>query len=677
MYTAKTTELEVSSMTVETTGHIGCLVSNLALGKDGKFYQQKQETFLRNNGIEWTSNRSKAIWNVALLLRNGDREGAIQLYRKHSIAYHKSSCYPKGIEGKVVKRFCEAQRPAVLKRTAAVLRFYTGLRLDVPSQAQKDKALKSITEPYKGTVDIEVIVKWTTLALRERIRSNGIKMRDFSTHPITTKERDASHLKPLSSYYSPVKLPKNMKNYPGSSMAMSLMTVPYLPEVLNDRTPCKEMRANVIQQQQDAGVDTTFGNSPVAKISLINEQGCKARVVCQPSAWVQLAFMPLNNILFDAIQRLYPKESCVFDQQKGAYAMMDTLSKGDPLYAVDLSSATDRFPRAISTGLLTELGLTDYATALDEFCNMPVDGSVLGQPIVNYTVGQPMGLYGSFPLFHLSNLVTADACVRSVKRQGHDPKPFFDGSYFKVLGDDIIMSDRRVAERYKHQMEVSGVEISKHKSFDGMVSEFAGFIGIKTNKSVAVFRPYKSPTGQYITNGIAFLDNLGVKVKSLSPYWERQYNMYRRTIGERDITLAPLVANSPYSGRPSNRLDNHTMLNICNGITISMPSHPLVPDLSGNTRISTIPLFQERGMFDYYGFNPDTICKDASPYQSYQEKTGISQDPLMARERSNSDKVSLWESLLSSQDADEKVSESPAHHERVMGSLTRSPDFER
>jgi hypothetical protein len=169
-----------------------------------------------------------------------------------------------------------------------------------------------------------------------------------------------------------------------------------------------------------------------------------------------------------------------------------------------------------------------------------------------------MGLYGSFPLFHLSNLMMASLAESRVSEKSDYRVTTFPTAKvsFMILGDDVVFSDELVAEEYKGIMSSLGVEISVQKSFSGQVAEFAGFLTFPTfsKGKVTSFRPYKYPDvgkNSKVTNGLQFLHALGARVKSISPYWEDMFHRYTRTLGQRDITLSPLVSDTEEDSQPS------------------------------------------------------------------------------------------------------------------------------
>jgi hypothetical protein len=217
-------------------------------------------------------------------------------------------------------------------------------------------------------------------------------------------------------------------------------------------------------------------------------------------------------------------------------------------------------------------------------------------------------------MFHLSNMLVADTSVRLTAHQASEGSvpplvPFKDGTYFKVLGDDIVFSDEHVSLNYRRMLVGCGVEISAHKSFEGKVAEFAGFIAVPTAKSVTVFRPYKVPSGDTITNPLDFIHGLGSSVAKLGPWWAKQFRAYAQTLGQRDISLTPFATDDQSIAISSFRCDNHWIISLSNRFSGSEIADDL-PDLGGNTKINRSPLFRERGPMDLYGYNADALRQE-------------------------------------------------------------------
>jgi hypothetical protein len=331
---------------------------------------------------------------------------------------------------------------------------------------------------------------------------------------------------------------KSLADVPYGHLMTSLLTEEWSPQALASRTPVEGQR-----MFEEYGIDSGYAGA----VRGMQKQGCKLRTVVIPTARLQADFMPMHKSLQYAYQQMFPKENCCEDQLRGARAIKDHLDRGNSVYSVDLSSATDRFPRAFSEAVLDVLGMHRYADALEEVCLRPWKNlNLQGPSTLYYEVGQPMGLYGSFPLFHLSNLAVAEYAASQVTNcpdwmVEHPTIPFSDGTYFKIVGDDIVMSDSQVADRYRAIMEAFGVEISETKTFSGQVAEFAGFIAVPGRGGTEMFRPFKYPTGEWITDPLSYVHGLGSKVQNLGSKWKDIFEAYTSTLPIRDWDLSTVL----------------------------------------------------------------------------------------------------------------------------------------
>nr|WAK72393.1 MAG: RNA-dependent RNA polymerase [Mitoviridae sp.] len=641
------------SSSVSNQATIGCLVSRTVLGRSGQQFQREVERLTHHMGPEWVVTRFKTIWTAANHLRNGDRDAARALYQDAGIAYHKSDLTPKGPFRPAVRGYIHAKRPSVIKRYAAVLRFYTSIRLTELSKAQSDKAYNAIVSPGVSTSGsaLATMHVWNT----SNPMIKGLNAQRNGIWKPRTKDRYADGLRATSSYFSEVRVPKELRGVPYASMALSFVTNSYVPESLDRLTPIFEMREHLRYQ------DPNWDLKPVGRIVVLQEQGAKARVVAMPSAHLQLAFMPLHNRLADIARHAFPTQSVVTDQQKGVYGVLRHLSEGNEVHSVDLSSATDRFPRDYSIQLLKELGMRNYAEALEDVCSKTWD-SPWGE--VTYGAGQPMGLYGSFPLFHLSNLMVCQACEDRASQladlAGEELSRFQNGSTFYVLGDDVVFSDHRVMRNYKRIMKDLDAPISEHKSFSGRLTEFAGFVVTESREGFVAFRPYKIPTGEVVTNPINFLDSLGSKVSNISRYWRRQWEFYQLTQSSRGLDLSPLVPEKLQAASNPFRGDAQTLVGMAQSLTTLMPDQ--LPDLSGSTKINTVPLFHERRVFDYYGFNPEELKAVESVRKDLPQvavKNRLKDDPLISAVRAERRGESVIDTRLLTSPVRENLTSTP------------------
>lgn len=519
----------MSSMVINQT-HVGCLVATVVLGRSARPFQEEMERLIRTNGPEWLVTRQKAIWTAALHLRNGDRESAQSLYRDNSISYHKGSMLPKGPCKPVVRGFVEASRPSVIRRYAAVLRFYTTMVLPDLSEKQAHKARNAITSPCKGVVSPDLLSAFRARGEMDRLFMHGDTVSELQTDPRV--------LAPNRYRYSRAKLSRADRDIPLRQTALSLLTERYLPRGLEGTNPHPQFGLR------------PYADGPIGRIGVIQEQGAKARVVAMPSALLQLAFDPLHTYLEKVDRRAHSSTSVLWDQQKAIYGLTEFMGQGNPAYSVDLSSATDRFPRSLSTEYLRGLGLGLWAGAIEEVSSQKW-ASPFGD--ISYGTGQPMGLRSSFPLFHLSNQVLCEEAEKladlrltlsgSTGRPGGEAtlKKFPNGSTFYVLGDDVVFSDRRVVEVYRSFLNEMGVDVSDAKSFSGHVTEFAGFVVTEARGRPFAFRPYKPPSGNRVSNPVDFLAAMGTKARVINPRWAKLTEAFARTWSDRSPDLSPWV----------------------------------------------------------------------------------------------------------------------------------------
>lgn len=259
----------------------------------------------------------------------------------------------------------------------------------------------------------------------------------------------------------------------------------------------------------------------VGKISVIQERGCKARFIAVPKLVHQVSLMSLGKYLFSCLREC--PWDCTFDQTKGvewAYAHLNSKRK---IWSVDISDATNNTPLRqivrilkrdgdIPTGdieyfdkvskgkyflpeNLRRLYTQEPSKNLESnpgrnvprFENLEDDGTrnnrfLKGDDLpcfIQWTQGQPLGTYPSFPAFALWH----GLILRSIELR------YNVSDTFRVLGDDVIISSGLVYFSYRRLMEKLEVPISEGKSLIGIgVGEFGGYVITKSDRP---FKPSK------------------------------------------------------------------------------------------------------------------------------------------------------------------------------------------
>lgn len=101
------------------------------------------------------------------------------------------------------------------------------------------------------------------------------------------------------------------------------------------------------------------------------------------------------------------------------------------------------------------------------------EGHVKEPQAIRYAVGQPMGAYSSWGMLAVTHHYIVQYCAARVGLRP-DNQTWFEG--YEVLGDDIVIFNKLVAEEYLKACEGLGVSINMSKSVvsdNGQVVEFA------------------------------------------------------------------------------------------------------------------------------------------------------------------------------------------------------------
>lgn len=201
------------------------------------------------------------------------------------------------------------------------------------------------------------------------------------------------------------------------------------------------------------------GKPPIyRKLSFFADKENKVRVIGILDWFSQLSLKPLHDFLMKVLSRI--PQDCTNDQGK----FIDLISNQEIYYSIDLSNATDRFPIELIRRLLCSKLPTEYVNAWKRvMVDHPFVLNINNKPeMVYYNTGNPMGAYSSFNSFALTHHYLIYYCC---KETGKDWKTL----PYALLGDDIVICDAVVAERYLSLLKQLDIEYSKaktHKSKD-------------------------------------------------------------------------------------------------------------------------------------------------------------------------------------------------------------------
>lgn len=235
----------------------------------------------------------------------------------------------------------------------------------------------------------------------------------------------------------------------------------------------------------------------ISRVASIPDKEGKTRNIAILDYWTQTSLHPLNEYIFRILKQI--PTDLTFDQGDIPFSQ---ISESSTIYSYDLSSATDRFPISFQKRVLEIIIGKEKAQA---WCSLLTQREYNVQGVkktatLNYKCGQPLGAFSSWPIFTLCHHVVL---LISMSRTGitYAAQDF----PYRILGDDIIIWNDRVAENYSIIMKELDVGLSKAKShlssdtfelakrwfckLNGTITEITGFpmAGLITAKNQPVY----------------------------------------------------------------------------------------------------------------------------------------------------------------------------------------------
>jgi hypothetical protein len=216
----------------------------------------------------------------------------------------------------------------------------------------------------------------------------------------------------------------------------------------------------------------------LGKLALLPEPAGKVRVIAMVDCWTQWMMEPLFKSIA-AVLRCLPQDGT--ENQTGPYnRLWERYPKG-PFFCYDLSSATDRLPLVFQKALLSAVFGSWFAevwgillTARPYRVNLGKYRSGTSDPdSVYYATGQPMGAKSSF---HMMAIFHHTVVQWAAWKAYPTDWAWFDA--YCIVGDDIVISDKLVADQYLAIMSALGVKVGLHKSLvsEGLVRNKTRFL---------------------------------------------------------------------------------------------------------------------------------------------------------------------------------------------------------
>nr|QJQ28893.1 RNA-dependent RNA polymerase [Botrytis cinerea mitovirus 4] len=252
---------------------------------------------------------------------------------------------------------------------------------------------------------------------------------------------------------------KGSPNGPATySSLWSILSLSY-PQLQNISTMLGDYRDEFFKFYKTAW-ENNFGNDSsiksskwtgyTGKLSIVKDPELKRRVIAMVDYHSQFTLKPIHEMLLNKLRTLKCDRTFTQDPKHSWYV------NNEKFFSLDLSAATDRFPLQLQKKLLS------YIYENKDFCDAWAD--LLTSRVYidsdgvqhKYNVGQPMGAYSSWAAFTITHhLVVAWAAHLCGE---------YNFSQYIILGDDIVIKNNKVANKYITLMTRLGVEISLHKT---------------------------------------------------------------------------------------------------------------------------------------------------------------------------------------------------------------------
>jgi len=211
---------------------------------------------------------------------------------------------------------------------------------------------------------------------------------------------------------------------------------------------------------------------PAGRLALKEEAAGKVRVFAMVTFWDQVALKPLHEMLFGFLRSL--NNDATFDQHASVSRCMEKSTRAGCSFGYDLSAATDRLPLSLQKAILNQIfpGIGkvwgDLLVSRDYSLQTPkkVYQDFIGN--YKYAVGQPMGALSSWAMLAITHHLIAQLAAHRARLHGSlDPLGFWARGWYEgyeVLGDDIVIFEKQVADQYLILMAELGVPINLAKS---------------------------------------------------------------------------------------------------------------------------------------------------------------------------------------------------------------------
>jgi hypothetical protein len=297
----------------------------------------------------------------------------------------------------------------------------------------------------------------------------------------------------------------------------------------------------------------------LSQFAIKEEAAGKIRLFALLDSVTQSALAPLHSVLFDLL-RIIPNDG-TFDQDASIRRSQAKSIASSCAYSFDLTAATDRLPAALTANILGTMFPVDISK---QWLALMTDRNFYFSPAIaeklkvsngpyRYAVGQPMGGLSSWA----GLAITHHWLVQWASHKAYPTKTDWEINY-EILGDDLVIFDKLIADQYLIIMSELGCEINLNKSIvspNRPVFEFAKRLcwgdqivsGISMNQIMA-----GNSIGARLNNVLAFanaglITSLNLLAVTLSKYLFKgknssAFNVFNKTSNNDKLITLSLLA---------------------------------------------------------------------------------------------------------------------------------------
>jgi len=374
------------------------------------------------------------------------------------------------------------------------IRFWTGLfNLYRILDCKGKLKTSTITDPYSGSVPflMECINRATdknglffdTLKGFRKITSESLEPNDFMLSRAASPSNKQSYTGILTdiyllSHYQPI-LWKALMDYlfavDQSSNGKFFGRLDYLKDYIDQLMKFdggftgksgKQYSFNVLSLKASLiahGYSASQGQG-LSQFALKKEAAGKIRLFALIDSITQTILSPLHEMLFDLLKAI-PNDG-TFDQDASVIRSQVKATASNCAYSFDLTAATDRLPAKLTAQIIAGITGKDIAVFWWRimtgrsfwFNGKVVEEHKVSEGPYHYAVGQPMGALSSWAGLAVTHHWIVQLAAFQVT-----------GSYnwnlqYEILGDDLVIFDKQIADKYLQIMTDLGCEINLFKS---------------------------------------------------------------------------------------------------------------------------------------------------------------------------------------------------------------------